>query len=83
MRWWQRASKRSSWILGLRALGITAAIGPQTSWTAERKLQLREDVKSLWYHGFDNYMAFGEPSCCVLRVFGSVLIRFWVLQRFL
>ncbi|KAG6813486.1 hypothetical protein H0H92_010511 [Tricholoma furcatifolium] len=30
-------------------------------WTTQRKLETRERVRELWYHGFDNYMIYAFP----------------------
>ncbi|PBL02491.1 alpha mannosidase-like protein [Armillaria gallica] len=37
-----------------------------TSWTTQRKLESRERIRDLWYHGFDNYMNHDEltPLTC-------------------
>ncbi|KAJ7068189.1 alpha mannosidase-like protein [Mycena amicta] len=38
-----------------------AAPSRSTGWTTERKLAIREKVRELWYHGFNNYMTFAFP----------------------
>ncbi|KAK0468302.1 alpha mannosidase-like protein [Desarmillaria tabescens] len=32
-----------------------------TGWTTQRKLESRERIRELWYHGFDNYMNHAFP----------------------
>ncbi|KAJ3785091.1 alpha mannosidase-like protein [Lentinula aff. detonsa] len=39
----------------------TALSSNHSSWTSERKLAARERTRSLWYHGFNNYMDHAFP----------------------
>ncbi|KAI0649989.1 alpha-mannosidase [Trametes meyenii] len=61
------------WPTGLLALLIAAldshwsppasvhALAGSASWTTGRKLAVREQVRELWHHGYDQYMRFAFP----------------------
>ncbi|KAG1753952.1 glycoside hydrolase family 47 protein [Suillus paluster] len=43
----------------------------ETAWTSERKRSFSVATKDLWYHGFNNYMSYGEPrpdDSCIANI---------------
>ncbi|KAJ3514072.1 hypothetical protein NLJ89_g2582 [Agrocybe chaxingu] len=42
------------------ATDASSALPASAEWTPRRKLAAREKTRELWYHGFDNYMQFGQ-----------------------
>ncbi|KAG8921411.1 alpha mannosidase-like protein, partial [Tulasnella sp. 417] len=63
MLWWQQP-----WLLvqGLViGLGLSTAAGSipgrTQGWSLEKTLSLREEVRALWYHGYDNYLTYAFP----------------------
>ncbi|KAF7301339.1 alpha-1,2-Mannosidase [Mycena indigotica] len=46
---------------GTRWSTTNAAAVRSAGWTPERKLAVRNKVRDLWYHGFNNYMTFAFP----------------------
>ncbi|TFK86836.1 glycoside hydrolase family 47 protein [Polyporus arcularius HHB13444] len=43
------------------SFGSGHAFAEGAQWTSGRKLALRDQVRALWHHGFDNYMRFAFP----------------------